>query len=333
MKKRLLQIVMSVALIWLLVTWTDFKQVREHLAGCNYYYFGLALCIVTLNRFIMSYKWNLLLRALDIRLHWWEPLKIYYIANFLGLFLPPTIGVDVIRTYLTSKLHHDKAKIISSILVERIIGMVCIFFVGAMGLIYFIINYSTQGNNFSGFLITSSSLFVIFLVGFLLSLNRRFSRLILSLLSTGSQNRLLRKGKQQLHHFFSTYITYHNQQKYLIVFVLLTLLEIFTVVVWGYVSALALNAAIPFSYFLAVVPIVIVLIRIPISIAGFGVYEGGFAYFLSMLGYSKSIGFSIGILDHIVVLVALLPGIFFLLMSRERKMLLRATKQKNPPEI
>jgi len=58
------------------------------------------------------------------------------------------------------------------------------------------------------------------------------------------------------------------------------------------------------------------LTRLPISIGGFGVDEGVFTYFLTLVGVSVTLGFSIAIINHMIFILVILPGGIIHLLDR-----------------
>lgn len=121
--KRLLQLIITVALIAFILYKIDFTVVWESLVSANYGYLFAAFFLVIFNRCLMGYKWNLLLQAVEINLSHLESIKIYFISNFLGLFLLPTVGMDSIRAFMVKKRNHSLEDTLSSILVERLLGL------------------------------------------------------------------------------------------------------------------------------------------------------------------------------------------------------------------
>ncbi len=59
-----------------------------------------------------------------------------------------------------------------------------------------------------------------------------------------------------------------------------------------------------------------VLVRIPISFGGLGIVEGGAIYFLGLVGVSKALGFSLGIINDFIVIIGLIPGVIFCALNR-----------------
>lgn len=314
--KWALQLTVSIILLGLLFHWIDIGEIKSSLLNAKVSYLLLSLLILTVNRIIMSIKWNLLLRAKEIDISWFEVTKIYYVSNFLGFFLPPTVGTDIVRAYYVAKKKYPLEDIISSILVERFLGFIVLFLFGIAGAGLFIRLVSDSGFDtqklFSVIvLISFFGLFAFFLSfnSYSVSLASRLFKFLNSGRRVGVVGRKLKKAYQ-------SYLKYRSEKRILMIFFLLTCFELFTCILRSYTVAIAINASVSLSYFFAFIPIILVLIRLPISIHGFGINEGGFAYFLSLFGVSETLGFSVGIIDHFVVLVGILPGAIFYAFGR-----------------
>ena len=74
----------------------------------------------------------------------------------------------------------------------------------------------------------------------------------------------------------------------------------------------ALDINIPFSYYLTFLPIISIATILPISFSGFGIREGGFIYFLSLLNISNEKALALSILIYIITFILSFPGIFLI---------------------
>ena len=75
-----------------------------------------------------------------------------------------------------------------------------------------------------------------------------------------------------------------------------------------YSASLAVNADIPFKYFMIFTPVVMFLVLLPISLAGIGLREGSYVYFFTKIGISASVAFATSALVSIIVVLSVLPG-------------------------
>jgi len=318
-RKKIIQITISAILLFILLTYAmDYNQLKKALKNANYYFVTIALILPYLNRLLMPIKWNLLLRARKVCISWYNVVKIYYISSFLGLFLPPTIGSDVVRAYYISKKKRQFPDIISSIVVERFMGLIALLLFGLAGGVIFLIYCSNSTFDLSKFLSMTILSAVIIIGGFLLSLSGWLSRFILRFNESFARKKLVGKFADLLLKIYQCYIQYKTKKKTLFLFFLLTCLEIALRALRSYIIALALSINLSMFYFFVFIPIILLLIRLPISLSGFGIHEGGFVYFLSLMGVSKTLGFSIGIIDHFILIYAVLPGGIFYALERNQ---------------
>ena len=111
--------------------------------------------------------------------------------------------------------------------------------------------------------------------------------------------------------FYKAYSDYRKHKRLIVVFVLLSCLEQFAPVLGNYIASCALGFSIPFLYFLAVIPIVQLFTRIPISFNGIGVHEGLLVFFFGILHLGKTDAFTIGLVGHIAILISVIPAVTY----------------------
>src|SRR5439155_2949448 len=79
-----------------------------------------------------------------------------------------------------------------------------------------------------------------------------------------------------------------------------------------YVLARAAGVALPFSYCLVYHPVISLMTALPLSVAGLGVREGGYLYFLTRIDVDDSIVVTLGLLWFaLTVLAGLVGGALF----------------------
>ena len=314
-KKQLVKIGVSVFLLGLLFFWTDVEQFRNAVKNAKFSYFFYVFILVYLNRILMPVKWNFLLNAINIRISWFESVKIYFISSFLGFFLPPTVGADAVRAYQVHKEKHPLSDIISSIIIERVLGLIALLLFALGGCTVFIYTFSEISIDFGillGILLIASPV----LIGlFILSLHKEWMRRVGNILLRYHKVRILGMFAKIIKTALDSYIYYADQKKVLLLFFLLTLVEVAMMILISYLIALAFAIDVSLIYFFAFVPIILLFVRLPISFDGFGIHEGGFIYFLSFFGVSATLAFSVGLINHLFALIGLLPGAVFYAMS------------------
>jgi glycosyltransferase 2 family protein len=74
------------------------------------------------------------------------------------------------------------------------------------------------------------------------------------------------------------------------------------------VSAAALHHPLPFTFVLVVYPIMLLISLLPITIAGLGVREAGFVYFLGLGGMPAEVALPLALIQRLFTIIATLPG-------------------------
>jgi uncharacterized membrane protein YbhN (UPF0104 family) len=88
----------------------------------------------------------------------------------------------------------------------------------------------------------------------------------------------------------------------------LTLFEGCFPVAYHYVVGRALGLDPGWSFYIATVPLVFLVARLPVSLGGLGVLELSFVYLAVLLGMGRTDAFSIAVVAEALVLLSLLPG-------------------------
>jgi uncharacterized protein (TIRG00374 family) len=74
---------------------------------------------------IMSARWNVLLRSQGIRISGWDAFSLSMIGTMFSTVIPGTVSGDVVKAYYTADRAPDKkARAVTTILVDRVVGLV-----------------------------------------------------------------------------------------------------------------------------------------------------------------------------------------------------------------
>ena len=84
----------------------------------------------------MTFKCIRLLKARGIRVHFLAAMNIYCASMVSGMFLPSTVGADVIRTINMSRAGVHAHEVVASIIIERMIGFLAALLVGLASLLF-----------------------------------------------------------------------------------------------------------------------------------------------------------------------------------------------------
>ena len=302
------RIALSIGLLLLILVFVDLGEMFTRLRAVDPWLFLVLLALLTADRFLMAFKWLLLVRVQELRLTFPQALRAYYISSFAGLFLPMTVGADVIRAMAVRRAG-STPKILATIALERGLGAISQILLATLSMSMIVILGLDMGVSNLHLALIVALLLVILLVSLPFSfwLAGRVAR---ALESRGS---LARKAAE----LADAYAESRHHRGVIWTFLLLTVTEGFFPIAWYWVAALALGLDLPFVLFVATIPIVFMVARLPISLGGMGVLEGSFVVLAGLLGIATDDAFSIVILCRLAELLALLPGAVAYLMVRE----------------
>jgi len=83
----------------------------------------LALILMLISRIAITLRWYMLLHTAQMKLSFWESLKITFAGLFASNFLPTTIGGDVVRLAGAIQARSDAAASTASLIADRLVGM------------------------------------------------------------------------------------------------------------------------------------------------------------------------------------------------------------------
>src|SRR5690242_2581357 len=224
---------------------------------------------------LSAYKWALLGRSVGFARPFGEYTRFYFIGMFFNLFGPSTIGGDVVRAlYLGEGRRPGLA--VNSVVFDRLSGLAVLMALGAAALVAFP-GYGLPWPLTAGIVAGGTVL----VVGWWVS--PRVVRLL------PETNRLRRQVENELEPFW--------RDRGLLVRVALVSL-VFHLIQVGvqWILVRAAGGAVPVSYCLIYHPILSVMTALPVSVAGFGVREGGYLYFLTRINLDDSIAVTVGLL-------------------------------------
>jgi uncharacterized membrane protein YbhN (UPF0104 family) len=96
--------------------------------------FAIAAFIGLMIQFpISGLKWRAALRVCNVDLSFTRLTRFYCISHFVGQFLPTSIGGDAYRVYRVLPLVEPHSRAVTSIIIDRIVGLAALLFLGAVG--------------------------------------------------------------------------------------------------------------------------------------------------------------------------------------------------------
>ncbi|MBN1660680.1 MAG: flippase-like domain-containing protein [Anaerolineae bacterium] len=132
---NVLKVVISLGVLALLVSRVDLAAVVRELGQMEWLPFLAALGLFLAGSFVRAYRWGVLVWALGVRVSWWRLVSLYFVGAFFTQFLPTGVGGDAVKMYELSRDDHRAAAAISSVLVDRFLGLFVLFAMALVALV------------------------------------------------------------------------------------------------------------------------------------------------------------------------------------------------------
>lgn len=301
------RISVSVGLLSYIVTRFGVGTILAGLRDIEITFFALALILSVLGIFLSAAKWGLLLRIKGFEFSNRSLVTYYYIGQFFNAFLPTAIGGDSARMYFLHRDSNTGIDSVSSVVVERLTGLLSICLIGGTAVILGRGLLSRQTTVLIFGIASGVSLILVisfFTDAFTGPLERTLFRI--DFLDAGD---LLEKT-------YTSVIAYRQYSaKIGFVLVVSIFVRIISVII-NYVVALGIGIDIDPVYFFVFIPVVELLLFVPVSIQGFGVREASYAYLFSLVGGSPTKAVSLAIaVQLLMVLNNILGGLVYVKYS------------------
>ena len=314
----LLKTVISFSLIFYLLHKINneigFEKLTGIFTGIDIYWLIFAVVLVTASNLLGAFQWRFLLRSREIDISYGRTLSYYYTGLFFNNFLLSLFGGDISRIYDISKHSGKSSTAISSVFLDRIIGLTAM---AILAVIFGIIASNLFNNGY--FLMLTGGFFLFFLFIFLFFYFKNFAKKFQAV----TEKVLPAVVFQKLREVYNS-INYFKNHRKLILCLLLNSLVVQSLRIGAhYVAALSLNindvVSVSIWYFYIFIPIIFVITLLPVSIGGLGVREGIGVVLFGYVGISKGMAFSIEFLAYIIGIIASVPGgLAFVLKKHEK---------------
>lgn len=298
----ILRVLISAFLVLLLFTTFDLREVSDAFAVLDptMYSIGLVAFLLS-NSLLWGLRWKRILEAAGVQIELRLLVKYNFVGSFFSLFLPTAIGGDVARLFDISERTEKFADALSSVLLDRVIGLVSLVFLALFAL--------AAGNQFVGgntVYLSTISLLVFLALTWALFFSSVISGWVIRLFHLPLLKRAL-GGVQNL--YLSLDLIRRspsNLVSALGVSVVAQILEVLSVI-W---IALSINIEVQPVYYFIFIPIIWILTLMPVSLGGLGVREGAFVLLFSNVGVSPAEAVALSVLVYSCrILMGLIGGL------------------------
>jgi uncharacterized protein (TIRG00374 family) len=299
--KSISRVLVSAALLFAVFFFVDLDGLFERIAGLDPMWVGIALLTTLPQYFLSAARWRLTAERLGANLPFHVALSEYYLAVLTNQVLPGGVLGDAARAVRHGHrlITHDAplryGPVIRAVIFERASGQLILLLFMLAGLFFW--PAVPQGQTLS-MEIGGTALFFALIVGVLLF--------------------ILIKGPFRHSRFGIAVLGFFEQARYVllardVVFLqgLYSLSVLATYLFCFYCAARAIGIAMSFSEVVALVPVILLSMTIPITIAGWGIREASAAAIWGLANLTPTDGVAISVTYGIIILLSAMPGIFF----------------------
>jgi glycosyltransferase 2 family protein len=305
---RWFNLLVVVGILAALAWWVDLREVGGALLSLTPGVLVIALLLATADRFLMTWKWRQLVLAGAAPLRFLTALRIHYQAAASGRVVPTPLAADMLRAWLASQARVPDGVVVSSIVLERLVGLLVSFLAAFLGLAYLTGRLPEE--------VDQRLLFALLGLGLLAGLGG----LALLLLSSahGLGARLYRRWSGStaiaqrlgrfMHKVSAALLHYRSRRGALLINGLLGVVEYALQLAKWLVLGAGLGIGLPAMTFMAIIALMLVVRRISGNMDSWGLGEGSAAVVLVLLGVDAELAIALLLANFAVGTVAVLPG-------------------------
>lgn len=301
-------------LLYLLFTRFDAQQASNLLNHTHVSALLMAVVVHALVFLCGNLRWWLLLRHIQPTCSFSDTTPAYYLGLFCNNFLPTGFGGDVVRVTYLSARNHEVGKLISSTLVDRVLGLVVLLLTGLLAIP--MQNIFSETERQALLLLTGAVLAAMVLVfsGWLLA----YPTLVKRFYQNGAsrQPAFFLKIHGVMSQFLHLIRLYQQAPWLLLSGVAFSLLIQALVILVYAILGDSLGIELPLASYFLMIPLVMLATNIPFSLGGLGLREGALVAMLVGMGVDYQQGVLLSLLYLLVLWLTTLPGGLVLLKIR-----------------
>ena len=310
----LLRISISIVLLVILfkLNKIDLSALVNDIKCADKLFLTLSFLVLFLTYLLGFLRWQMLLKAVEINIPLKKLISSFSGGIFFSIFLPSTIGGDLVRT-ADLAAHTNKAKqVIATVFLDRLSGYIGLVFV-VLPAVLFGSDLIRDKVIFSSVVMIVSVLVAVLLLLFNNSIYSRITK-FLSLPGAGKTREMIKDMHREIHVF-------RNHKKMIISNLVLSFVIQLIYPVSVYLIGISLGIKINFIYFFIFLPIISAITLLPIAIGGLGLREGLYVVYFAKAGVIKQLALAMSLLSFsFVVIFGAIGGVIYVLTVHHRRL-------------
>ena len=265
------------------------------------------LALVAVDRCVMIGRWLLVLRSARQPVPVKSVAWIYLVSSFIGSALPAGVGADAARAYTLSRRTDDVSEAVASVAVDRLLGVLSLAVLAVTGGML----WGSATDAFPiGWIWVAAGLVGVATIGMFWA-----DRWLRGVLPASWHASTVGRPLIALADAVSRY---RDRRAALVgVFGLSVLVQLLRVL-QAFLLGLGLGIEVPLVYYLVFMPVGLLMLLLPVSVAGFGLPQGIIVLLLRPQGVADSLSFALSTLIVLTGLAGNLPGAWLYARSKRQ---------------
>lgn len=295
----LLRLGVTGALLAWVLSAVELRGVAQTLESARAPALVAAFLLVVADRALMIAKWLPLLRVQAPDVRWATAGRVYLASGFASLFMP-SVAADVIRSVALGRRRRAVPELGASIFAERMLGLLAGSVLAGLALVL-VAKLGLRGPGLLAWAILATGLPPAIALASYLAVRIPWVR-------AGLDERSRLPGARLLRRFGAAYRIYRSHGRMVTLVWIASVIEQ-TIPIWSYVLiAHSLGAAVEPEMLWVAIPLVLFAARLPVTLWGLGVAEGGALYLLGLFSVPADEVLAMMLVGRALELVATLPG-------------------------
>jgi uncharacterized protein (TIRG00374 family) len=277
----------------------DRAELAAALRGASPWLLAASVAAFVADDLLVTRKWERLLDGLSVDVPFFRLFRVYLEGRFIGFFLPSSVTADLYKGAVLTRRHASGRAVVSSIVLERILGLVSIATIGLLAvgaLPARLLGVGSAATVFAAFAATAVGLWAFLHAD-------RIAATVLPWLPAGwSRPRAFLEG------LADAFAAFRSQPRLLVETFLLSLLIQGARAVGVWIIARAVDDATPFLYFLLLVPYVYLVNLLPVASSRIGLEQGVFVVLFAAVGMRAETALAVSLLAVAGSFVSAIPG-------------------------
>jgi uncharacterized membrane protein YbhN (UPF0104 family) len=305
LRSRVVAWLVTAGILAYLASTIDMTRAARAIGGVPVAVLAMVMLLVAMDRAVMVGRWVLLLRAADVAIATGAAARIYLVSSFVGSYLLAGVGAEAMRAWSLRDRTNQGSEALASVTVDRVLGVLSLVLLMPMGALA----STASRDRLAPTALAIGGLVILAAVALLWADVVVRAGMPAAWLETAPGRNAMR--------VVDALGRYRARRRTIALVFALSILVQLLRITQAWLLGLGLGIGVPLQHYLLFMPLGLVALLLPVSIAGFGLPQGVIVWLLRPYGVPESEAFALSTLIILTGLAGNLPGLVLALRSRE----------------